>query len=254
MHLFLKGFIIGLGKIIPGVSGSVLAITLGVYEKSIMIISNLKNNFLQNISFLYKLGLGIILGIILGSKVLAIFFNHYYYYTLWFIIGLISSSIFEITKKIGKIKKIDLLFFIILIIGVILINNIQLSLKINNIIIVLIGYIDALTMIIPGISGTAIFMILGVYEYFLYLLSHVSIDLIFYTIGLVIGIIITSKIISYGFKHYYHEIHILILYFIILSILMLFKMLVPFIKITNIWFGIFLFFAGFLISYFFREK
>ena len=40
----LKGFIIGIGKIIPGVSGSVLAITLGVYDKSVEYINNFKHN------------------------------------------------------------------------------------------------------------------------------------------------------------------------------------------------------------------
>ena len=40
----LKGFIIGIGKIIPGVSGSVLAITLGVYDKSVEYINNFKSN------------------------------------------------------------------------------------------------------------------------------------------------------------------------------------------------------------------
>ena len=40
----LKGLIIGIGKIIPGVSGSILAITLGVYDKSVEYINNFKYN------------------------------------------------------------------------------------------------------------------------------------------------------------------------------------------------------------------
>ena len=47
--LIIKGFIVGIGKIIPGVSGSMLAMTLGVYEKTINAITNFfsspKNNF-----------------------------------------------------------------------------------------------------------------------------------------------------------------------------------------------------------------
>ena len=40
--LFLKGFIIGIGKIIPGVSGSVLAVSMGVYEKSLDYLANFR--------------------------------------------------------------------------------------------------------------------------------------------------------------------------------------------------------------------
>ena len=41
---FIKGFIIGIGKIIPGVSGAMLATIMGVYDKSIFYICNFKNN------------------------------------------------------------------------------------------------------------------------------------------------------------------------------------------------------------------
>jgi len=49
--LILKGFLIGIGKIIPGVSGSLLAISLGVYDKAINSLVNLFNNFKENFIF-----------------------------------------------------------------------------------------------------------------------------------------------------------------------------------------------------------
>ena len=81
----LKGFIIGIGKIIPGVSGSVLAITLGVYDKSVEYINNFKHNKKESLKYLLPLGIGIIISII-------IFFLHY-----------LGFSFFYLFKNIIKI-------------------------------------------------------------------------------------------------------------------------------------------------------
>ena len=42
IKLFIEGFIIGIGKIIPGVSGAMFAMMFGVYEKALNTISNIK--------------------------------------------------------------------------------------------------------------------------------------------------------------------------------------------------------------------
>ena len=52
--LFLKGIIIGIGKIIPGVSGSMLAISMGIYDKAIEYICNFKNNKKESIKYLLQ--------------------------------------------------------------------------------------------------------------------------------------------------------------------------------------------------------
>ena len=57
--LILKGFVLGIANIIPGVSGGTLAITLGIYEKLIETISHFKDNIKKNYKFLLFLVLGI---------------------------------------------------------------------------------------------------------------------------------------------------------------------------------------------------
>ena len=52
---FIKGFIIGIGKIIPGVSGAMLATIMGVYDKSIFYICNFKNNIKTAIKYLFPI-------------------------------------------------------------------------------------------------------------------------------------------------------------------------------------------------------
>ena len=68
--LFFKGFLIGIGKIIPGVSGSVLAISFGVYEECLKRIENFFHDIRDNFLYLAPLGTGIVLAVLLGSNVI----------------------------------------------------------------------------------------------------------------------------------------------------------------------------------------
>jgi len=236
MKLILKGFIIGIGKIIPGVSGALLAISLGVYEEALKAIGNFFKEPIKNFKFLFPLGVGAVLAIILTSKILLFLLNNYYVLVMLFFLGLISGGIIPIFKQVN-IKKIKISNFIaiflsfMLVISLSFVNNNTLN-NINNPIIesliyFSIGTIDAATMIIPGISGTAVMMLLGIYDLLLNLLS--TINQIFYNLNLYIpyflGIIITvlslSKLMSYLFNKKSELMYSGILGFSLSSILML---------------------------------
>ena len=75
--LVIKGFIMGIANIIPGVSGGTLALTLGIYEQFIGAISHFFSNFKKNICFLAPIGLGILLAVATLSRVIDYSFNHY---------------------------------------------------------------------------------------------------------------------------------------------------------------------------------
>ena len=79
---FIKGFIIGIGKIIPGVSGAMLATIMGVYDKSIFYICNFKNNIKAAIKYLFPIGIGVIVSIILFSKIISLCLDKYYVITM----------------------------------------------------------------------------------------------------------------------------------------------------------------------------
>ena len=86
--LILKGFIVGIGKIIPGVSGSMLAITLGVYERVLEAITNFFSNPKQNIKLLVNFSFGLFLAIIFFSRLILFSLNNYYDETMFLFIGL----------------------------------------------------------------------------------------------------------------------------------------------------------------------
>ena len=205
----LIGIIIGAGKIIPGVSGSVLAITLGVYEKIIHSINNIFKDY-KNIYYLTKLGVGIIISILFLSRIIIYFLSNYYTYTIFVFVGLILGSIKSITTNTNfKYSYLTILSFIIIVIlGLININ----SNNHNGILYYLLsGFIESVSSIIPGISGTALLMLLGTYNMVIdifsniininYLVSNINIVIPF-IIGILVGLIISIKLINYLFSKY----------------------------------------------------
>lgn len=252
-----KGLIIGLGKIIPGVSGSLLAVTLGVYEKSISIISNPFNNFKENIFFLGKLGLGIVISIIIGSRVISYLLVHNYFTTMLLFIGLIVGTIPNISKNINILKKTEYFYFLIPIILMILMEKAATfpeyspsSSIIDYIITVCLGFLDALTMVVPGISGTAIFMLIGCYNFLLFIFGNIfSSYAIFFGIGVVFGIYIVSKIMNYFFQKYHTKVYLIIFGLSISSIWILIqKTFSTTFSILELICGIFLSVIGYLLA------
>ena len=243
MDLIIKGFIIGIGKILPGISGSLLAITLGIYEKIIETISNLKKDLIKNIIFLSKISIGIIIAIIIFSKIIVKCINNYYFPTMLLFIGMIIGVIPKIVKQTKLTKtniKISVITIIIILIilkviknNLNIINNHVLEYTIEEFIKLMgIGIIDAITSIIPGISGTAILMSIGYYNIIITSFSNVTqieklIPTIFvlipFGIGFLIGTIYISKIISIIFKHNKNILNILSIVFMTITTIILTK-------------------------------
>ena len=73
----LKGILIGIGMILPGVSGGVIAVILGVYDKIIYSLSNFFSDYKKNARFLIPLFIGMGIGAIISAKILIYIFNKY---------------------------------------------------------------------------------------------------------------------------------------------------------------------------------
>lgn len=260
--LVIKGLIIGFAKVMPGVSGAILAISMGVYDKGINAITRFFDNIKENTKFLFFIGIGIIIAIILGSNIVYFLLNNYYVITMLLFMGLIFGSTPKIISKVDKTIKgyiISLVTFIIItLLTTININNNNIS---NSIFIYLIsGLIDAFGMVVPGISSTALLMVIGTYNNIIYSLSNVGniINnlniLIPYGIGIFIGIIITSIVINYLFNKY-NKLTFSFILGVILSTLvtLLLKIFSYHINIKDLVIGILLLSLGIIISYFFDD-
>lgn len=233
--LIIKGLVIGIGKIIPGVSGSMLAISMGIYQKLIDCINNFFKFPKKNFSFLFKISIGVVISVVFLSNLILDCLNKYFLITMFFFIGLIIGGVSDIKKNTNKkYNYISIISFIIItILGFINIDN---KVNINNdflniIYFIFIGVVDAFTMVVPGISGTATLMMLGAYEKVIQMYSNIFnfsllVDnlkiIIPYILGMGIGIIITVKIIQYLFKNFKEKTYNAILGFSISTIILMF--------------------------------
>lgn len=211
LMLMCKGFIIGVAKIIPGVSGAIIAISFGVYERLVSIMAHPLKIRKEDLKFLFFLMLGAIIGIGLLCKGVKWCLNSFYLPTMLLFVGLIVGGISEITNEIKK-EKLNFKIFITFIICftflyyLINIQSGNVGVNGNNLVYFLIGIIESLTTIIPGISGTAIFMALGWYEILLDIfegMSNFSIEFstaLLFLSGFGVSTIMISKLITYLFK------------------------------------------------------
>lgn len=262
MLLILKGIIIGIGKIIPGVSGSMLAISMGIYQKLIDSVNNFFKFPKENFKFLLKIGIGVIISIVFFSNLILNSLNKYYLITIFFFIGLIIGGFEDIKqytdKKYNYIAIIS--FIVITILGFININN-EVNIPntfLNILYFIFIGFVDALTAVVPGISGTATLMMLGAYEKVMELYSNIFNFsmllnnfklLIPYLLGMLLGIIGTVKLINYLFKKYKAKTYSAILGFSISTIVLMFiKCLTSFYTITHLIIAFAALFLGMFIT------
>ena len=264
MILFIKGFIIGIGKIIPGVSGALLAINFRVYERAIEAVVNFFDDWKKNLLFITKLGSGIILSIVLCSNGIIYLLNNYRFITMMFFVGLICGGTYNYATGI-KCNYSDVLFMILFIVMLFIISygNIFNSYEIthgfmDNVVFFIGGVIEVMSSIIPGISGTAVHLILGIYDSILMMISKIfdfhyvimNINLyISYGIGMMVSFIICMIGINYLLKRYPVIFSKIILGLCIYSILMLVIFTFSLkITILNFVLGIMLLIVGLLIG------
>ncbi len=244
IKLILKGFVVGIGKIIPGVSGAVLAIAMGIYEKVIMAIVNFFDDIKNNSKLLFNFFLGVMLAIVLFSRGILFLLNNYYLETMYLFLGLIVGTLLNFINDLKMNKKNGGLFGIFLVLTLLL-NGIKrgtlFSFKgtlLHYLYTAFLGFIDAVTAIVPGISGTAIYMLLGSYEYVLEVLANpFSLKFGVYGLGLVGGVIIVCIIMNYLLQHKKEETYSVIAAFMVGSTgILLFNVMGTF----NLMLGIFL--------------
>lgn len=253
--LLIKGFLIGLAKIIPGVSGAVLSISLGVYERLIEIIGHPFKIKWDDLKFLMFLLFGAAIGILVLCDGIKWGLSNFYASTMMLFIGLIVGGLPEIINDINKdeFKFSNYVMFILSFSFILIITSLNKSPVNSSNHFFMMGFIESLTTIIPGISGTAIFMALGWYESLLSLLKNIltfnaSLSVSFYFIlGFAMATILISKIISFVFKKYKSKSYFCVLGFMSGSLWTMFDNI--FSHNFNVFVGIVLFFLGIIITY-----
>lgn len=243
--LIIKGFIMGIANIIPGVSGGTLALTLGIYEKFIGAISHFFKNIKENITFLLPIFIGMGLSILTMSNVISASFDNYPIPTTLFFMGLVIGGIPMLYNHVkGKKETKEIPSYIILLITFLFVMMLAFSKELfgtglgdvsfdnmsalSYLVVLLVGMIAAATMVIPGVSGSLVLMLLGYYLPILNVVKELThFDNIFpnifiagfFGIGVLLGIVLIAKLIEWLLKKYETKTYFGVLGFIIASII-----------------------------------
>ena len=223
IKLFLKGVFMGIADAMPGISGGTIALLVGIYEELIKSISELKislfselknngfNSFWKKLNgnFLLVLSLGIGISLISFIKISAFLLEKYPLFIWSFFLGLIFATIYVIYKMINQWSIINFFFLIISIIISVLFSLYNSSFLISEtteislLYILISGIIASSAMILPGISGSLILVILGVYAYLIKSLDNLEFIVIFtFVLGAIIGLLGFSRILKYLFNNH----------------------------------------------------
>jgi len=217
--LFFKGIFMGIADAMPGISGGTIALLLGIYEELIESISELKISLFSKLinkgfksfweklngNFLLVLVSGIGISLISFVKISASFLESFPLFIWSFFLGLILATVYVIYKLINQWHNLNFFFLIISIIFSIFLSSFSAydTNEISLLYILFSGIIASSAMILPGISGSLILVILGVYAYLIKALDNLELIIIFTFIsGAIIGLLGFSKILKYLFNNH----------------------------------------------------
>ena len=235
IKLFFKGVFMGIADAMPGVSGGTIALLVGIYEELIKSISELnislfselkKNGFNSfwkklNGNFLLVLSLGIGISLISFVKISANLIENFPLYIWSFFLGLIFATIYVIYKLINNWSVVSLFFLVISILFSLFLSSFSIyeTTEISLLFVLFSGIIASSAMILPGISGSLILVILGVYAYLIKSIDNLEFIVIFtFILGAIIGLLGFSRILKYLFKNHRNVTYTIMLGLVIGSI------------------------------------
>lgn len=231
--LLLKGFIIGGTMLVPGVSGGSMAMILGIYGDLISAVSNFFKSIRKNFFFLLVFSIGALGGMLLVSKSILTLLEMYRMPVLYFFIGAVIGGIPVITKSCG-LKRLTLSSATYILTGVIMVLSLTLIPKglfnpssidsfQGSLMLLAAGFFSAIALILPGISVSFVLLVLGIYEEIINAINQMNIPyLVIVMMGLVLGVILTTRLLEHAMNHYKTATYLIILGFVLGSVLPIF--------------------------------
>ena len=226
----IKGIVIALGFILPGISGGVLAAILGIYERMIRFLAHPFKNLKEDILYFLPVAIGMLLGIGLFSYPIEYLLENYQVYVLWSfagaIIGTVPSLVKEATQDSER-DKVDLIWFwvtfIVSGIGLYALNFVVGSLSASFTSFILAGALLALGILVPGLSPSNLLLILGLYTPMLTGFKTFDLFGTFLPIGIgaAATLIIFSKLMDYALRVYHSRVYHFIIAIVLSSTLLI---------------------------------
>ena len=214
-----KGVLVGVGFITPGLSGGVLAVVFGIYEPLMRWLGNLREKFLQNLVYFIPVGIGGALGVVAFSAVVDWAFANYAAQFTWLFIGFISGTFPSLLKTSGKEGRKPWHWALLVVMATLTVFAMrtlenssfsQLTPSFTNWL--LSGFLMGLGAVVPGMSPSNFLIYFGLYDKMASGISHLDFGVIIpILIGGVLCVLIFARLISLLFKKHYAVMYHLIL-------------------------------------------
>lgn len=233
IFIIIKGMCVGGTMLVPGISGGSMAMVLGIYDKLVSSVSSFARHKKESILFLGIFSIGSILGMILFANPLLYLIKCYPMPMLYFFIGVVAGGIPMIHKK-AEIERVSwkVLFYPVLgVISVVLFSMIpadtfQSNMKsevVGFLLLIIAGVFAAVALILPGISVSYMLLLMGMYDKTMRAISDFYIPfLVPLGIGLILGIVSTTKMLEQSMIRYPQTTYLTILGFILGSMVEVF--------------------------------
>lgn len=272
----LRGIVIGISNVIPGVSGGTMMVSMGIYDRLILVLTHFIKRMKETVALLVPIGIGMLLSIAIFAKLFSeVLFPRFPLQTNLFFIGLILGGLPIIYRKVkGVSVKLPqilafLLFFaLVTVLAVVGEGNgadADIAFSVGNVLKLFgVGVIAAATMVIPGVSGSMIMMVLGYYNtiistinafidalraFDISALLDTFIVLVPFGVGVAVGIVAVAKLIEFMLKKFPAVTYWAIIGLIVASpIAILIMMEIGTIGVAEILSGVVLLAVGFCIS------
>lgn len=206
----LQGALIGLGAVLPGISGGVLSVIFGIYRPIMELLADPFGKFRTHVPRLFPYILGALIGFLGVANVLAFFLNKYPDPSVCLFIGLIIGmlpSLWEEAGKEGRTHGSYISFVCAALFVFVLLTGLQyfsVAITPGFAWYVFCGFCLALSIIAPGMSFSTLLMPLGLYTPFVDGIGHLSFSvLIPGGIGALITVIVLSKAVNSLFENHY---------------------------------------------------
>ncbi len=226
----IKGMIIVSGFLLPGISGGVLAVVLGIYEPMMRFLGDFRHNFKKNFLFLLPVGVGALLGLFLFAVLLKTLFKQYETFLIWFFIGGIAGTLPSIFKKSGEQgrKKSHWVVLVGMTVvtyaGLYLIQNAGATqIPTDSVWVWLFtGALMGLGAVLPGLGPSNFLIFLGLLEPLMAGLSSLNLAVIIpFFIGIAACVLALAKLMNWLFDHAHATMYHIILGIVIGSTLII---------------------------------
>jgi len=232
----LEGALIGLGAVLPGISGGVLCVIFGVYKPIMEVLGNPVKNLKNHIRLLLPIGIGIVAGFLGIAKLLGFLLEYYEAPSICLFVGLIIGMLPSLFREAGEQGRnvrsyisLAAAFAVVLSLLIVL-KKYEVVIPVNFLTNIFCGFCLAISIIAPGMSFSTLLMPLGLYQPFVDGIGNLDFGVLIPAgIGAVVTFVLFVGAVNYLLKHHYSVLFHAIIGVVIAATIMT----VPFTSFTN---------------------